>query len=220
MKLSTLENFLSIERVNPSSGKDMISVYESFLETKDEDLYQELLLHNEDDLKTLPLLMPLMNYLDIFRCHWSLAGYSLNTEKVLLTAVLDCEINVPVSFSYHTSVYTISIRGNQIIVELPVYNGELKYFFSSYQEYDYLPEEDRAVHHKVAQFVDRDHRVKATPATCYTKKTGIFLPMIQLDSMFDLFREEYDSEKLYTEYQENEEFLLSYFRLLLAGSIS
>ena len=220
LKQSTIEEFLGIEREDHTSGKDMIPVYQSFLETRDETLYHDLLQHNESDIRSLPCMLALLKYLDIFSCSWNLAGHSLNTEDSLLTAVIDCEISVPVSFTYQTTVYTISIRANQIIIEMPVFCGELKYFFDHVSEYDYLPEEDRAVHHKVAQFVEKEFRQKATARNCYTRKTGVFLPMLQIDPMFDLFRESYESDLQYTEYQNDPEFLLAYFRLLLSGSSS
>lgn len=220
VKLQTVESFMNIPRTDDTDGKDLIPIYKTFLETKDESLYQTLLAHNEDDVKVLPQLMPMLGYVDIFRSRWTIAGYSLNQEKKLLTAVIDCSTGIPVAFSYQTPLYTISVRGNQIIAEIPVREGELKYFFDDYREYDYLPEEDRAVHRKLSQYVDRDHRVKATPETCYTRKSGIFLPMIREDSMFDTFRESYRSPDIYTEYHDSADFLLSYFRLLITGDPS
>ncbi len=220
LKLPALEAFLGISRNDEFNGKDLIPVYKEFLETQNQTLYQALLLHNEEDLKALPQLMPLLGYLDIFRCDWTLAGYSLNQEHERLTAVIDCSIRVPVAFSYETSLYTISVRANQIIVEMPVYCGELKYFFDNYNEYDYLPEEDYAVHRKVSQFVDKAHRQKATPSTCYTKKTAVFLPLVTVDSMFTVFQESYRSKELFTEYINDPDFLIAYLRLLLAGSVS
>ncbi|MBQ8639531.1 MAG: ribonuclease H-like domain-containing protein [Lachnospiraceae bacterium] len=218
LKLPAVEAFLGIERANDINGKDLIPLYKEFLNTQDETLYQAFLLHNEEDLKALPQLMPLLGYLDIFRCSWKIAGYSLFEQEQTLTVVLDCSISVPVAFSYETDIYTISVRSNQIIAEISVFCGELKYFYDDYSEYDYLPDEDRAVHRKVSQFVDKDHRRRATAATCYSRKTGIFLPMVEEDSMFPVFRECYESRQLYTEYVDDPDFLLSYLRLLLAGN--
>jgi hypothetical protein len=220
VKLQTVEAFLNIPRSDDTAGKDLIPVYKTFLETKDESLYQTLLAHNEEDVKVLPQLMPMLGYIDIFHSSWTLAGYSLNREKDLLTAVIDCSVGIPVAFSYQTPLYTISVRANQIIAEIPVREGELRYFFDDYHDYDYLPEEDRAVHRKLSQYVDKDHRVRATAETCYTRKQGIFLPLIREDAMFDTFRENFRSTELYTEYIDNPDFLLSYFRLLLTGDPS
>lgn len=218
LKLTSVESFLGIERSDEESGGDMIPVYRQFLETQDEKLYQTLLFHNEEDLKALPQLMPLLGYLDIFRCNWTVAGYSLNEQLASLTVVLDCSVSVPVAFSFQTPLYRASLRANQIIVEMPVYCGELKYFFENYEEYDYLPEEDRAVHRKVSQFVDREHRKPATASTCYSRKEGVFLPLTNADPMFPVFQDSYRSKNRYTEYHDDPDFLVSYLRLLLSGT--
>ena len=62
-----LKAILNISRLDQATGKEMITVYQDYLETGDKRLYQVLLLHNEDDLKALPQIMPLLSYLDIFR---------------------------------------------------------------------------------------------------------------------------------------------------------
>ena len=74
LKLATLESYLNISRLDQATGKEMIAVYHDYLETGDKRLYQVLLLHNEDDLKALPQIMPLLSYLDIFRSEWTLAA--------------------------------------------------------------------------------------------------------------------------------------------------
>ena len=74
----------------------------------------------------------------------------------------------------------------------------MKYFYASYQDYYYLPEEDTALHKSVATFVDKDHRTQATAATCYTRKQSSYLP--QWDTVFEpLFRREYRSTDLFFE---------------------
>ncbi|WP_337642909.1 ribonuclease H-like domain-containing protein, partial [Anthropogastromicrobium sp.] len=97
LKLATLESYLNISRLDQATGKEMIAVYHDYLETGDKRLYQVLLLHNEDDLKALPQIMPLLSYLDIFRSEWTLAGYSLSTASSSLTIVVDCSVKVPVA---------------------------------------------------------------------------------------------------------------------------
>ena len=52
-----------------------------------------------------------------------------------------------------------------------------KYFYPDYKNYSYLPDEDYAIHKSCAIYVDKAHRVPARPETCYTRKTGEFLPL-------------------------------------------
>ncbi len=62
------------------------------------------------------------------------------------------------------------------ILKVPVYEEEMKYFYSNYKDYYYLPAEDVALHKSVAAFVDKDHRVQAAAANCYTRKYAVYLP--------------------------------------------
>ena len=92
---------------------------------------------------------------------------------------------------------------------LPVYSGELKYFYPNPSDYYYLPLEDCAMHKSVASFVEKEYRKKATAATCYTKKTGTFLPLAlqnktkkeaQTDSTLPCFLSDYKSNFSYIPY--------------------
>lgn len=84
------------------------------------------------------------------------------------------------------------------LLKVPLYYDTLKYFYSNYKDYYYLPDEDVALHKSVASFVDKEHRIKATPQTCYTKKEGAFLP--QWDIVFQpLFKKEYQDKLCYFE---------------------
>lgn len=218
LKLSTLEDYLGIERQDHATGLEMISVYKDYLETKDERLYQVLLLHNEDDLKAMPQIMPLLSYIDIFRSEWTLAGYSLSAASASLTVVVDCSVKVPVAVICELPLCRLSIRANQIIVEIRAFIGELKYFFANYKDYYYLPGEERAVHKKVGQYVDAQHRVQATASTCYTRKTSTFLPLSHED-MFDIYKEDYSSKQLFTEYIDDPDFVLAYTHNVLENAL-
>lgn len=218
-RLVTYEKFLGIERCDSKTGAELIGIYNQFLQTREAELYQMLLLHNEEDLKALPQLVSLLSYVDIFRCSRTVAGYSFNRQESSLTIVVDCTARVPISFTYSTDSYSISVRANQMIIELTAYHGTLKYFFDNYKDYYYLPDEDRAVHKKIGQYVDSDHREQATAATCYTCKDGFFLPLVTAD-MFDIYKSDYRSKELYTEFVDDTEFISAYVSNLLSGVLA
>ena len=88
----------------------------------------------------------------------------------------------------------------------------------NYKDYYYLPDEDRAVHKKVGQYVDPEHRVQASASTCYTKKSSTFLPLSHED-MFDLYKEEYSSKQLFTEYIADPDFILAYAHNVLEDAL-
>lgn len=78
--------------------------------------------------------------------------------------------------SFHNMSIQLIASSNNITLKVPVFKGELKYFFENYKDYYYLPKEDMAIHKSVAQFVDKEYRVQAKANTCYNKKISIFIP--------------------------------------------
>jgi hypothetical protein len=93
---------------------------------------------------------------------------SIHLENILSASAdnITCG-NMPIQFI---------ASANNVTLKIPVFKGELKYFFSNYKDYYYLPKEDMAIHNSVAQYVDKDYRVQAKANTCYNKKTGIYIP--------------------------------------------
>lgn len=79
--------------------------------------------------------------------------------------------------TYHNKSIQLIASSTKITLKIPIYKGELKYYFENYKEYYYLPKEDMAIHKSVAQFVDKDYRVQAKANTCYSKKIGSFIPL-------------------------------------------
>jgi hypothetical protein len=74
----------------------------------------------------------------------------------------------------------------------------MKYFYSNYRDYYYLPEEDTALHKSVAEYVDKEYRLQATAATCYTRKFSSYLQ--QWDYSFaPFFKREYRSKEIFFE---------------------
>jgi len=159
-----------------------------------------LLLHNAEDIKNLPsltVLLFLQNLsmeLTVERLQPALPNAladdpelreALSKIKLTPKAVsvdyafpfilpTRCELCLP--FDDRMITITLSKNGH-VMVLLPIYSGELKYFYPNPADYYYLPLEDCAMHKSVASFVEKEYRKKATAATCYTKKAGAFLPL-------------------------------------------
>ena len=112
--------------------------------------------------------------------------------------MVDCSVKVPVAVTRELPLCRLSIRANQIIIEIRAFVGELKYFFDNYKDYYYLPTEDVALHKSVAGFVDKEHRLQASAANCYTRKFSCYLP--QWDILFTpFFKRDYKSKELFFE---------------------
>jgi len=81
------------------------------------------------------------------------------------------------------------------------FEEEMKYFYSNYKNYYYLPEEDTAIHKSVASYVDKARRVQATAKNCYTRKLSSYLP--QWDILFQpFFKRKYEDRDIFFELTE------------------
>lgn len=197
-----IEHFLGIEREDQYDGGQLIEIYKQYLgraqfdrmkhgaplsvsrnsglatmpSSPSEALLYLLLLHNAEDVEGLmriSCLLPLLQVLNGSVAQYDNVSFT-DTELTVTLAYADCPCNL--SEQYTHAYGTLEITENQIILHIPYYTGELKYFFDNYKDYYYLPYEDCAVHKSVAEGVDKSRRKAATAATCYVKKTGTFLP--------------------------------------------
>ncbi|MCI2049709.1 MAG: ribonuclease H-like domain-containing protein [Lachnospiraceae bacterium] len=95
-------------------------------------------------------------------------------EEVLLFFRIEHELPKPLLGSRDGCLF--SAEGSRGLIKVPLFEGELKYFYADYRNYWYFPEEDEALHKSVAVYADRSHRVPAGPENCYTRKNSSFLP--------------------------------------------
>ena len=200
-----VECFLGVDREDIYSGKELINVYKQYSETRNEGLYKLLYQHNHDDVIGMLQILPVLAYRDLFEGSFDICDTRRNSytgadgneaEEMLIELSLHAPVPKPLCVAKE-GIYLIA-KGDSATVKLPVYTGELKFFYDNPKEYYYLPMEDMAVHKSVAQYVDKDHRVKATPANCYTKKAGTFLP--QLKQLYSpAFKTDFDSRLWYFE---------------------
>lgn len=196
-KLKTLEQFLNICRQDTFDGGDLIQVYQSYLGKKHyedlwtrrnpeltlpspseaEQLLQLLLLHNSDDIQGLICLSPILFYADLFEKPFRIQQAYVEDKNLVIHFEISAKL--PVAISYTNGLAHLYASNNIATLTISIYEGELKYFYTNYKDYYYLPAEDYAIHKSVASFVDKEYRKKATQATCYTRKQGIFVPQYE-----------------------------------------
>lgn len=204
MKQKAIEAFLGVSREDKYSGGQLIDVYREYLMTREDSLRQLLILHNEDDLKGMPSILPILNYADLFEAPLSLVSRELSRpqEGAVLSLTWESPFAVPIPLEYCRGPLSLELHHNQLTAHILLYEGELKYFYPNYQDYYYLPLEDTAVHKSVGGYVERSARKKATARTCYTKKAGLFLP--QFDRLWEpALKEDYTSSLTYVPYQDS-----------------
>ncbi|MBR2950430.1 MAG: ribonuclease H-like domain-containing protein [Lachnospiraceae bacterium] len=214
-----LEEYIGLYREDPFTGQELISLYEQYGQKPEEDLLKTLLLHNFEDIQGMLELSCITAIPRLFTDHaFIVENGSLQTvsdafgqTKTELTISIQLQFPLPAPLSCRTAdtgygFSFFSAHKHQALLKIPVFNGELKFFFKDYKNYSYLPLEDQAVHKSVAVFVDKTRRMPATAANCYIRKTGMFVPAHkELPDSINRFYPEYKSKLVYLEV--NEEFL-------------
>ncbi len=204
-KQKTLEQYLGIDRKDIFNGGELIGIYNDYVETPNTYAETALFLHNAEDLQGMLEILPLLACYDLFNESPRARKVQANSYKdlngvrrreLLITLVLPTPLPRLVTASANNCYFRG--EGPEATLKVPIYEEELKYFYSNYKDYYYLPTEDIALHKSVAGFVDKEHRVPASAATCYTRKFSGYLP--QWDVLFEpFFRREYKSRELFFE---------------------
>ena len=207
-KQKTLEELLGIDREDIYSGGDLIGLYHEYVKQPDEKALSLLLLHNSDDMRGMLQILPLLSFYDLFNCPLTVKKVQSNRfvdyhghDKMELLMRLKLPTALPMVISNLSNGCYFSGESNNGILKVPVYEEEMKYFYSNYKDYYYLPEEDTALHKSVASFVDKNHRVQATAASCYTRKYSTYLPQWDIFSE-PFFKRNYKSRDLFFELTE------------------
>ena len=226
-KQKTVELFLGIDREDLYSGGELIEIYKSYLTCPREETFRLLTLHNADDVRGMFCLLPVLAYHDFFRSILEMPPIQINCnalsqdeEQDLPVRALKVQANyyddyqgerkqeifmklslkasLPVPIGSNLDGCYLQLSEDTGTLRVPLREDELKYFYSNYKDYYYLPDEDQAIHKSVAQFVDRAYRRQATAADCYTRKPGQFLR--EWDLVFTpFFRRNYKDNELYFE---------------------
>ena len=204
-KQKTLEQFLGINRKDVFTGGELIGIYHDYVKNPSEFSENALFLHNADDLRGMLETLPILAYYDLFNHPVRAKKVQANTyrdvnggvrKELLITLVLDQPLPKPLLTSANDCFFRG--EGTQATLKIPIYEEELKYFYSNFHDYYYLPDEDVALHKSVASFVEKDHRVPASPANCYTRKFSSYLP--QWSVLFEpFFKRDYKSSELFFE---------------------
>ena len=208
-KQKTIEQFLEIERKDLYSGGELITVYNEYLQTKSPQAEELLLLHNFEDVVGMLDLLPILSYHNILNGAYEIKDAETNTytnyegeTSLELILTLTNKYTAPKRVSHQFKDFYITINKDITRIRIPIFEGELKFFYDNYKDYYYLPVEDMAIHKSVASFVDKEYREKAKACNCYTRKIGKFLP--QYDTIMNpSFKKEHKDKCSYFEVTED-----------------
>lgn len=196
MRQKDLERAAGLIREDTCSGKDLITVYQTYLGTGNEKLLKLLLLHNREDVEGMLYLTSLYAMDVLFQGKNSLHIQKESSRQDILTINCTPEKSIPCRLQYQSPEYSFNIFHRNCQFTIPICEGTMKLFFSDYKNYYYLPMEDTAIHKSVGMYVDKDHRVRAKAENCYRKLESRFL--IQYEEIFSpSLREQYKSSASY-----------------------
>ncbi len=174
MKQKTIEAFLGFLREDKMDGKELIRIYKNYLKSPDAISKELLFVHNADDLKGMLHIINALAYPLLFSAEGNIKEIETKEQNIIFH--FTPYYPIPKRISIGKNGFYLNAFQKNITFTIPLYIGELKYFYPNYQDYYYLPYEDAAIHKIVASYVDAKHRNKAQASNCYTKKAGCFLP--------------------------------------------
>lgn len=201
LKQKSIEQFLQIDRKDTKDGGELIAVYKEYTQKKEEHLLELLLLHNADDIKGMLFILPILHYIALFDGAFSATELFIRKNDVLIHLHITHSLPKPLTIEGNGILFTAA--EHTATLQVPVYQGELKYFYSNYKDYYYLPLEDTAIHKSVAAYVDKQYRTQAKASNCYSRKTGLFLPQPEV-IITPYYKSDYKNRATYFEITEEE----------------
>ena len=182
LKLKSLERFLGIDREDRYSGGELIEVYQRYLRTASPELRELLLLHNREDIRNMPGILPILQYPDLlsgtFSCRESRVFCRTDLfgrEQPRLELTLQGAAEVPLPVEWESALAGMRLEGGLLRLQTELLSGRLRHYYPNYKDYYYLPQEDRVIHKSIGVFVDPEARQKATKENCFAAREGLFL---------------------------------------------
>ena len=138
------------------------------------------------------------------------------SDKLCLKFSLPSSVPVPLTLTPKN--FLLEIKETSLCLTVPLYQGELCYFFKDYKDYEFIPSEDRVVHKSLAAMYPKEMREKAKASTAYQKMKTSFLPVFQEKEK--VFKKTYQDKQCFIPFKENTfesinpvEYLLSFLKI-------
>lgn len=221
---TSVEHFLGIHRDDIYTGGELIKVYKEYIKNGQSSAEHDnneklLLLHNFDDICGLIKISSIVSYNNITSKHITYKNIEYTTtysnvcetmqtdnktdsisdmaDTAYITLSFSLPDELPVSILLKDEYYVLRAEHSTLKLRLPVITGTLKYFYTNYKDYYYLPYEDTAIHKSVAAYVDSECRIKATKETSYTKKYGTYIMLPSYSGDMPVFKKDYNEQNVY-----------------------
>ena len=141
-KQKSIERFLGIDRADKFNGGELINVYYDFIKSKDENALELLLLHNYEDVLGMTNLLPILSYVEFFNGQYSITETKIEPYKTIdgeekneFIITLKNDYLIPKRLSKKTDAFYLILNKETALIRIPIYTGELNYFFPNYKDY-------------------------------------------------------------------------------------
>ena len=133
-KQKTVEAFLGIERKDQYHGGQLIEIYKEYCQNPSTEPEELLILHNEDDMKGMLQLLPILTYSDLFMAPFRVVKVQANHftnedqsdgDEILMKLRFQAAFPKPISM--HKAGCHFSAQDKEGFLKVPLYKGELKY---------------------------------------------------------------------------------------------
>ncbi len=176
LKQISLERFFNIYREDRLSGKELISIYFTYIKTKKETYESCLLLHNFEDISGLLSLYAIIHYDSLLRITDDPFLYQI-VDNAYLEIQITHDIILPKPISREYSYGTISFDNSSLTIIVPIYFGKINHYFPDIKNYYYLPEEDMVIHKSIGTYVESSKRQPASRENCFVSKESYYLKL-------------------------------------------
>ncbi len=201
----TIEQFLGINRIDKYTGGELIQIYKTYATAPNESMLELLIQHNYDDMKGMLDILPILAYCEICDTESTVTRVEMLKSRSVtgqdcyeLIMTLKLPVTLPKKLFTHFDGNYLTAEGTKATLKVPVFEQELKFYYSNYKEYYYIPSMDAAYHKSVASHVDASMREQATAYNCYTRKDSLFLK--QYDILVEpFFKQDYKDKVTYFE---------------------
>lgn len=193
LRQKDIESFLKINRKDKYNGKELISIYNSYLQELDnKELLNILLLHNRCDVVGLVKISIFLDFIAFINSKFIFEQYV--QDKAYIKLVFKSNLKTPFELIYTYQNIKFNINNNNFEISLPIIRAKLKYFLSNYKDYFYLPFENVAIHKDIAIFVDKSAKIRANKKTAFIEKDDFFIPCCIKEDI-KIFSKEYNSKE-------------------------
>ena len=166
MKHPDLENFVGIHNRKYCDGGQCIRLYKTFMKKKDPEAANIVMGHNEEDLRGLGKIFPLLSLRKLYDGEYCPKQCEVINQELKMTLELPAAVPINVSCGNTSFYLTVSDQEAKILVHLN--EGKLRQYYRNYKDYEYISGEDTAMPKSISKYMDKSLRVAATPQTCYT----------------------------------------------------